>query len=135
MTGGRQGGGREGKAMSGVRPAFMATVFLLAPVLSGGGPALEWSRPNTTALQARQDSAECAGLAREQAFRDSFYYGPGYGYAGSPFLGMPGPYRGGFGPFPYAGYHDDFMWRTQRESDLRDFCLRARGYALTTVQP
>ena len=109
----------------------MATVSLLASVLAGCGPVLEWTRPNTTAAQARQDSTECTGLARDQADRDSFYYGPGFG----PFIGMPGPYGGGFGPFPYAGYHDEFMWRAQRESDLHDFCLRARGYNLTVVKP
>lgn len=110
----------------------VAVMLLAALPLAGCGPALEWTRPNTTLAEARQDSAECAGLAREQAYRESFYHGWGYG---SPFFGMPGAYAGGFGPFPYRGYHDDFMWRSQRESDLRDFCLRARGYNLTAVQP
>ena len=118
--------------MSVSHPVTIAVLPLLAILLAGCGPGLEWTRPNTTLAQARQDSAECAGLARDQAYRESFYYGWGYG---SPFFGMPGAYRGGFGPFPYAGYRDDFMWRSQRESDLQDFCLRARGYALTPVQP
>jgi hypothetical protein len=105
-----------------------AAMPVLAFLLAGCGPSLEWTRPNTSLAQVQQDSAECTGLARDQAYRESFYYG-------SPFFGMPGPFHGGFGPFPYTGYRDDFMWRSQRESDLRDFCLRARGYALTAVQP
>jgi hypothetical protein len=114
--------------MSVLRPALMATILLAVPLLSGCGPRLEWTRPDTTLAQVRQDSSECAGLARDQAFRESFYYS-------SPFIGMPGPYRGGFGPFPYYGYRDNYMWQAQRESDLQDFCLRARGYTLTAVEP
>lgn len=114
--------------MSVSHPVSVAALPLLAVLLAGCGPSLEWTRPNTSLAQARQDSAECASLASEQAYRERFFYG-------SSFFGMPGPYRGGFGPFPYAGYRDDVMWQSRRESDLQDFCLRARGYALTPVQP
>jgi len=108
-------------------------MMLSALLLSGCGPGVEWTRPNTSLAELQQDSAECAGLARDQAFRESFFYGPP-GFAGPGYFGPPGQSFRGWGGYPF-GYRDDFMWRVQRESDLRDFCLRARGYTLTPVQP
>ena len=97
-------------------------------LLAACGPPMEWSKPNVTLAEAQMDQAECRALARDQAFRDSFYgsafmgrgFGPGYPWS---------PYGRSYSPF----YYDSFMNRSQREYDLQSFCLRARGYRLTPV--
>lgn len=97
-------------------------------ILVGCGPPMEWTKPNVSMEEARVDTAECAKLARDQAFRES-YMTPFAYYPWSPY-GYPGYYRRFYGPFD-----DPFMSRTQREHELRTFCLRARGYSLTPVPP
>jgi len=116
-------------------------VLIVTTLLAACGPAMQWTRPNTSVAELDRDNAECASLARQQAVREDGYafagfggyYGPGYwgpGYWG-PRYGHPWhPY--GYSAFPY-GYNDPYMWRMRRESDLQDFCLRARGYSLTPV--
>lgn len=98
----------------------------LVGMLAACGPPMAWQKPGVTVAQAQFDSQECAGLARNQAFRES-YFGPHgyYGYPGYPY---------GFHPYRY-GYrgYDPYMWHGQRESDLQDFCLRARGYQLAPI--
>lgn len=107
-------------------------VTLLIGPLVACGPPLAWQRPNTSLADAELDSRECATLARDQAFRESVF-GPPYGYYGYPY----GRYA--FGPYPWGyqgsryGFSDSFMWRGQRESELQNFCLRARGYRLMPV--
>ncbi|MFN4312099.1 MAG: hypothetical protein ACK4FK_16065 [Ferrovibrio sp.] len=107
-------------------------LVLLSGSLAGCGPPLAWQRPNTSLADADLDSRECAGLARDQAVRESFF-GPPYGYYGYPY----GSYA--FGPYPSGyrgwrnGYSESFFWRSQRESELQGFCLRARGYRLLPV--
>lgn len=107
-------------------------VTLLIGPLAACGPPLAWQRPNTSLADAGLDSRECAALARDQAFRESVF-GPPYGYYGYPY----GRYA--FGPYssnyygPHHGFPESFMWRSQRESDLQNFCLRARGYRLIPV--
>jgi len=100
-----------------------------AALLSACGPPLAWQKPGITMADAQADKQECGGLARDQAFRESFfgpypaYRWPGYGYPYYP-----------YGAYGYRrAYHDDFMYRGQRESDLQDFCMRARGYSLQPV--
>ncbi|MCW0236254.1 MAG: hypothetical protein OJJ21_21835 [Ferrovibrio sp.] len=103
--------------------------LVLAGLLSACGPPLGWQKPGVTLAEAQTDSRDCANLARDQAFRESFFGSPyfygGYGTWPSRF----GPYPG---PYGYHGY-DSFMWRSQRESDLQNFCLRARGYHLAPI--
>lgn len=107
-------------------------VSLLVGLLSACGPPLAWQRPNTSLADAELDSQECAALARDQAFRDSMFAAP-YGYYGYPY----GRYAFGSSPWGYYGprhgFSDSFMWRSQRESELQGFCLRARGYRLMPI--
>jgi hypothetical protein len=108
----------------------MRRIVILAALasLAACGPPLEWTRPNMSLAEARMDYAECQGLARDEAFRESFY---GSAFAGSRFgPGYPwSPYGRSYSPF----YYDSFMSRAQRENDLQSFCMRARGYRLTPV--
>jgi hypothetical protein len=97
-------------------------IVVLAGLLAGCGPRGAWQKPGVSFADAQADSRECNRLARDQAFRERFFaspFGPGYPY----------------GPYGYrrSHYHDSYMWRGQRESELQDFCLRARGYALQPV--
>lgn len=120
-----------------VMPKLTAFLPLLAVLafMAGCGPALEWTRPDTGLAQARLDSAECGSLARQQAFRESFVYGPvipGPPYYGPAYYGPGYPWHGRYGPG--LAYRNDFMWQARRESDLQDFCLRARGYSLTPAR-
>jgi hypothetical protein len=106
-----------------------ASLAALAALLAGCGPPLAWQKPGTSLADADLDSRRCYSLARDQAFRESFfspypgYAWPGYGYPYYP-----------YGPYGYRrGYQDSFMWRGQRESDLQDFCMRASGYSLQPI--
>lgn len=102
--------------------AFIALMLSLA----GCGPAMEWYRPNTSADAARQDAAECRGEARDEAFRESFSYGP-------PFYSFP--YYGARGSRYWRDpLYDPFFAREMREQSLQEFCLRSRGYRLVPVQ-
>ncbi|WP_298721903.1 hypothetical protein [uncultured Ferrovibrio sp.] len=96
--------------------------------LAGCGPQMEWTKPNVSMMEAEADTAECARLARDQAFRESYSMPFAY-YPWSPY-GFPRYRRYSYGPFD-----DPFMSRMQREHELRSFCLRARGYSLTPVPP
>lgn len=104
-------------------PVFAAA---LAGLLASCGPPMAWQKPGATLADMQADSRDCANLARDQAFRESFF--------GAPyFYGSYGAWPSRFGPYPSPynnrGY-ESFMWRNQRESDLQNFCLRARGYHL-----
>lgn len=103
-----------------------------ASLLAACGPPMAWQKPGVTVAEAQVDSRECNNLARDQAFRESFFAGP-YGYPGQ--YGYYGSWPSRFGPYPgpYGYRHDSFMWRQQREGDLQNFCLRARGYHLAPV--
>lgn len=100
----------------------------IAGLLAACGPPMAWQKPGVTLAEAQADSRDCANLARDQAFRESFFGGPYY----SGYYGM-WPSRFGPYPSPYGYRHDAFMWRQQREGDLQNFCLRARGYHLAPV--
>ena len=106
-------------------------MFAVLALLAACGPPMAWTKPNVTEAEARLDHDECMGLARDQAFRESFF-GYGYGYHGFSRFG-PGypwsPYGRAYSPF----YNDSFMNRAQRENDLHSFCLRARGYRLAPM--
>ncbi len=113
----------------GNRIAPSLVVLTAAGLLAACGPPMAWQKPGVTLAEAQTDSRDCANLARDQAFRESFfgghYFHGHYGMWPSRF----GPYAG---PYGYAR-HDSSMWRQQRESDLQTFCLRARGYHLAPV--
>lgn len=114
----------------GKKTLFSLLTLPVASLLVACGPPMAWQKPGVTLAEAQADSRDCANLARDQAFRESFFAGP-YGYPG--YYGM-WPSRYGPYPSPY-GYsrHDSFMWRSQREGELQNFCLRARGYHLAPV--
>lgn len=113
----------------GRKTLYSVFALAIAGPLAACGPPMAWQKPGVSLAEAQADSRDCAGLARDQAFRESFF--------GSPyFYGNYGRWPSRFGPYPGAyGYHDHdtFMWRSQRESDLQNFCLRARGYHLAPV--
>jgi hypothetical protein len=112
-----------------LKPMRRLLALAALAMLAACGPPLTWTKPNVTEAEARLDYDECTGLARDQAFRESFF---GYGYYGYGRFG-PGypwsPYGRAYSPF----HHDPFMSRVQREHDLHAFCLRARGYRLTPM--
>lgn len=118
------------------RLSVMALMLLPGFLLGGCGPSMMWARPNTSYETAQVDAAECGRLARDEAWRESFFYGPGFygpGMFGPPFFGPYGPYGWRRDPFyrdAYRGYP-----REWRESDLQGFCLRSRGYQLVPVNP
>lgn len=117
------------------RPTAIPALLALAVTLAACGPPMGWQKPGVSLADAEADSRECRELARRQALRDSFfgpgYYGPGYpgsfAYGGNPMA----PY----GPYGYrrSGYYDSYMWQSQREGELQDFCLRSRGYSLQPI--
>lgn len=116
----------------GKKTVSLFTLAAVAALLAGCGPPMAWQKPGTTMAEAQADGRECNLLARNQAFRESFF--------GPPYATYPGYYAFGgypyvpYGPYGYRrGYHDSFMWRGQRESDLQDFCLRSKGYSLQAV--
>lgn len=111
---------------------FAALALGIAGLLAACGPPMAWQKPGVTMAEAEADSRDCSNLARDQAFRESFFGGP-FGYPGH--YGYYGSWPSRFGPYPgpYGYRHDSFMWRQQRESDLQNFCLRARGYHLAPV--
>jgi hypothetical protein len=111
----------------GKKTLSLAALSSIALLLAACGPPMAWQKPGVSMVEAQADSRECNLLARNQAFRESFVAGygyPGYGYPYYP-----------YGPYGYrrSYYNDPFMYRGQRESDLQDFCLRARGYSLQPV--
>jgi hypothetical protein len=112
------------------RPSIL--MLGIAGLLVACGPPMAWQKPGVTVAEAQTDSRDCSNLARDQAFRESFFAGP-YGYPGH--YGHYGSWPSRFGPYPgpYGYRHDSFMWRQQREGDLQNFCLRARGYHLAPV--
>ncbi|HEX6958928.1 MAG TPA: hypothetical protein VF194_13160 [Ferrovibrio sp.] len=107
------------------RLAFI--ILGLAPLV-GCGPAMEWTKPNMSLAELQADRAECASLARDQAFRDSFY--------SQPFFVPWSRYGDPWWPRSYYGgpFGDPMMYRAQRENELQSFCLRSRGYHLAPVQ-
>lgn len=105
--------------------ASVLTLAVLSGVLPGCGQAMQWYRPDTTLEAADLDARECRAAARDEAFRESFFYGP-------PFYSFP--YYGPRGPRHWRDpFYDPFFARDQREQDLQDFCLRSRGYQLVPV--
>jgi hypothetical protein len=114
------------------RLSLLASLLLPGLLLGGCVQSMMWARPNTSYETTQIDAAECGRLARDQAWREGFFYGPP-GMFGPPFFGPYGPYGWRHDPFyrdAYRGYP-----REWRESDLRDFCLRSRGYQLVPVNP
>lgn len=113
----------------GKRALFSVVALAAIALLAGCGPPMAWQKPGVSLQEAQADSRDCANLARDQAFRESFFGGPYHG-------GYYGTWPSRFGPYPspYGYYrHDAFMYRQQRESELQTFCLRARGYHLAPV--
>lgn len=114
----------------GKKTLSLVALSSIALLLTACGPPVAWQKPGVNMAEAEADSRECSLLARNQAFRESFFGGsyafghPGYGYQYYP----SGPYG-----YRRSYYNDPYMYRGQRESDLQDFCLRARGYSLQPI--
>lgn len=103
-----------------------AFVFLIVTAFLGAcGPSLVWDRPSTSIDEARLDAAECRSLARDQAFRESFFAFP---------TGPHGFFPSRSGRRPYDPFGDPTFRRELRESELQQFCLRSRGYRLVPAQ-
>lgn len=107
-----------------------APAIALCLLLAGCGPPLVWDRPQTAAADLQLDLRECRGMARQQAFAESWpsFYSP-YGFYRHGFYDR----RGGFVPYaPFGGpFGDPFLERDFREASLHEFCMKARGYRLT----
>lgn len=100
-------------------------LLIVTAFLSACGPPLAWERPSTSASEARVDAAECRRLAQDQAFRESLLAFP---------TGPHGYFPSRIGRRPYDPFFEPSFRRELRESELRDFCLRSRGYRLVPVQ-
>ena len=101
--------------------------FLLAVPLAAGlaacGPAPVWTRSGATTETAGADLDACRTAARQEATQfGGVYGGVGVGY-------YRGPRRLGWGPGWGPFFGGDIVWE---ESRLTDFCMRTKGYALTT---
>ncbi len=95
---------------------------LSAALLAAACTPMEWARPGTPFQQMQADSADCNDLAWRESYRLSLW-DPWYAWPGHPIHGRRYPTYG----------RDPMMWRMQRERDLHDFCMRARGYRLVPV--
>lgn len=105
---------------------FLAPMLGMAAVAALAACApMKWERPGTTAEAATQDMQECRTIARTQAqhvgFRRSLFW-PGMWH-------RRGLY--GFDPFFDDPFYDTFYI----EQDLKDSCLRAKGYNLVPAEP
>ena len=96
-------------------------VFMLAACAP-----VRWEHPALGAAQSEADLEDCRRQAWIEAQREAFFY-----Y-------RPYPYRGRDGRF-YWRYYDPYWYgagdRFFRETQLRDFCMRSKGYNLVPVEP
>lgn len=111
------------------KPSAIAFALILAAGLSGAlagcSQAMQWYRADTTQEAAELDAKECRAAAHDEAYRESYYYGP-------PFYSFP--YYGPRGTRHWRDpFYDPFFARDMREQDLQDFCLRSRGYRLVPM--
>ena len=99
------------------KPMVAVTMAALGLVACAGG--MHWEHPEFGGLNLAEDAAECRQLAAAEAWRTapivSFSYGYGYDY-GRHWSWWNDPF-----------YDHDLYWR---EAELRDFCMRSRGYRL-----
>lgn len=105
--------------------------MILAAALAGltACTSMAWVRPDATPEQVQQDLAHCDEEAwREAAWRSSFWQPLGPVWVrdawGRPFY-LP------YDPFIRSPFDDRFF----EEHRLSDFCMRAKGYRLVTIQP
>jgi hypothetical protein len=114
---------RSGRGRAGQWLRRATLVVAGAAALAGCGVPSHWEHPQTGQVRLAEDSAACATLARNEARRD-FYYRQWYF---TPLV----PIHDRYGTFRYRSfdrfYFNDQYWRA---SELRDFCLRSRGYQL-----
>ncbi|MBM3484523.1 MAG: hypothetical protein FJX66_14635 [Alphaproteobacteria bacterium] len=108
-------------------PACAISVPLLALLLSACAGSLHWEHPVTGQQNLAADREECRRLADDEAWR---YYRP---------LSLFGP----FTPFHHRFGHRRFWYsdpfydhdRFFRAAELRDFCMKSRGYRLVPDAP
>jgi hypothetical protein len=100
--------------------AVLMTALGLVACASG----MHWEHPETGQLNLTEDDAECRQLAAAEGWRTaptfSLHYGYGFGY-GRHWSWWNDPFYD----------HDLYL----REMELRDFCLRSRGYRLVPDAP
>jgi len=102
------------------------TTLLLAAIGLSACTSVHWEHPQTGQRKLALDSAECKQIAQTESWR---YFRPPSLFG--PFV--PVHYRyGGYRHFRYWDY-DPFFYSNSdffRTAELRDFCLRSRGYQL-----
>jgi hypothetical protein len=97
-----------------------SAVLLLAVAVAGCTP-MGYARPGATLAQARADEQECRGLAAREMM--------------PPPLFLPAPYGHPAYRRVRPLFGDPLLDRMRAESDLADFCMRARGYTLQPLSP
>lgn len=102
--------------MPRILPFVTLATTMLGMLAACAFPETRWEKDGTDAQTATNDLAYCRAAARNEAFVTY-----PFGYA-SPFYG----YR----RLPY--WDND---RFYAEGRLTNFCMRAKGYQLVTVQP
>lgn len=107
-----------------MKPAPLLLTLLAAASLAACTP-MRWDHPNFGAEQTQADLGECGRSAYYEAQRQAFFYSGFYG----PYY--PRYYRG-------RAYYDPFWFNRQndyyfRETQLRDYCMRNKGYSLVPV--
>lgn len=101
---------------------------MLALMLSACAESLHWEHPATGQQKLLADQEECRRLADEEAWR---YYRP------LSLFGPFTPFHGRHGHRPLWWHGDPFYDHDRffRAAELRDFCLRSRGYRLVPDAP
>ena len=108
--------------------AILATILAFAALQLAACAQMAWIRPDTTPEQAEADLAHCG----EEAWREASYRTWAY-QSLTPVMTRDAfgrPYFIPFGPFLRSPFDDRFF----EEHRLAQFCMRAKGYALT-IQP
>jgi len=104
------------------RSTVTLTATLLGAILglSACAGGMHWEHPESGQLNLAKDAAECERLATAEAWRAAPLFPLHYGHGRHRFWWND--------PF----YDHDRFWR---EAELRDFCLRSRGYRLVPDVP
>jgi hypothetical protein len=98
----------------------MVAVMMAAFGLAACVGRMHWEHPESGQLNLAEDAAECQRLAAAEAWRAAPPFPFHYGYV----------HHGLWWNDPF--YDHDYYWR---EAELRDFCLRSRGYHLVPDAP
>jgi hypothetical protein len=105
---------------SSAKPVARVAMLSVALGLSACASGMHWEHPESGQLNLSADMAQCARLAAAEAWRTEPLF--------------PFRYRHGRHGFWWNDplYEHDRFWR---EAELRDFCLKSRGYRLMPDAP